>query len=66
MTCLQDKTEAVSKDRPSMGSSRDNPPPPGPQEAAAIWEECGLGVPDLCLFQENLEIWIFCVKFLEF
>ena len=44
MTCLQDKTEAMSKSRPSVECSRDNPHRPRPQEAAAIWEECGLGI----------------------
>lgn len=42
MTCLQDETEAISEDRPSVVSSRANPPL---EEATVIWEECEPGVP---------------------
>ena len=66
MTCLQDKTEAMSRQAKHGEFQRQPPPPLAPRKQQRLGKSVGLVFPDLCLFQENLEIWIFYVKFLEF
>ena len=62
MTCLQDKTETkhgVVKTGQAWWVPETTHPLPAPRKQQQFGRNVGLVFPDLCLFQENLEIWIF-------